>query len=212
MTQHELGAASVRVVHEYNMDTLGAPFQITLIDSVRVELDPVTGEEEISVPDVVGLINAVVRSRAEHPRKLNGKEIAFVRKALNVQAKLLASFLGMSPEHLSRCESGTKVMSVASEKLLRLFAFLGTFTENPAEMFHKICNPSKLRQAIDRSPSQSPKTEKLLDGFLRVFLEMKIKSMFDPDEHLHFSFVRRSREADCDPDDDGEWDDLDEAA
>lgn len=212
MTQHELAAPSVRVVAEYNMDTLGAPFQITLINSVQVELDPATGEEEVSVPDVVGLINAVVRSRVEHPRKLNGKEIAFVRKALNVQAKLLADFLGMSAEHLSRCEAGTKTMSAASEKLLRLFAFLGTFTEDPAEMFHTACNPSKLRQAIDRSPSPSPKTEKLLDGFLRVFLEMKIQAMFEPDDHLHFNFARRCREADCGPDDDGEWDDLDEAA
>ena len=72
MTQHEQWDG-VRVVHEYNMDTLGAPFRITLLDSVTVRIDPETGEEDISVPDPVGLINAVVRSRVTHPQKLSGQ-------------------------------------------------------------------------------------------------------------------------------------------
>src|SRR5689334_6577887 len=100
MTQHEQ-VTDVRVVHEYNMDTLGAPFRITLIDAVKVWFD-LNGEENIDVPDPVGLINAVVRSRVEHARKLNGKEIAFIRKSLGVRSKVLADFLGISPEHLSR--------------------------------------------------------------------------------------------------------------
>ena len=205
MTQHEQ-TANVRVVHEYNMDTLGAPFRITLIDSVSVGVDPCTGEETISVPDPVGLINAVVRSRVEHPRKLNGKEIAFVRKALGVRGKLLADFLGISAEHLSRCETGVKVMSAPSEKLLRLFAFLGTFSKDPTELLNKCSDLSVLQAAIKKAKSKD--IQKLLDGFLRVFLEMKIQAFFDPSEKLHFRFVRRSSDDNCcGSEDDGEWDD-----
>ncbi len=210
MTQHELDP-SVRVVHEYNMDTLGAPFQVMVMDSVEVNIDPVTGEEEISVPDVVGLINAVVRSRVEHPRKLNGKEIAFIRKALGVRAKVLAVFLGMSAEHLSRCEAGSKVMSASSEKLLRLFAFLGTYSKDPTAMFNKFSDAIKLREeTIDKAPPKN--AQKIIDGFLRVFLGMKIQVMFDP-VPLQFRFVRRLSDVDCSgPDDDGEWGDLADAA
>jgi DNA-binding transcriptional regulator YiaG len=205
MTQHELNNG-VRVVHEYNMDTLGAPFQVTLIDCVAVCVDPETGEEYVDVPDVVGLINAVVRSRVEHPRKLNGREIAFVRKALGVRAKLLAEFLGMSPEHLSRCEAESKAMSASSEKVLRLFAFLGTFSKDPTEMLTQCCDVSKLQETMNKTPSQ--KVQKLLDGFLRVFLGMRIQVMFDPTDHLYFRFVRRTGEVNhSGPDDDGEWSD-----
>jgi DNA-binding transcriptional regulator YiaG len=205
MTQHEQWA-DVRVVHEYNMDTLGAPFRITLLDSVTVRIDRETGEEDISVPDPVGLINAVVRSRVTHPRKLSGEEIAFVRKALGVRAKRLADFLSMSPEHLSRCESGSKAMSAPAEKLLRLFAFLGTFSKNPVSLLNKCPDIKALRAFVEKAPSKD--AQKILAGFLRVFLEMKIKALFDPAEELHIRLVRRvSDDHCCGPEDDGEWDD-----
>src|SRR6266851_2551895 len=98
--------ASVRVVPQYEIDTLGAPFKVTLWGCVTLGIDPATAEEKINVPDVVGLINAVVRARVNHPRKLNGEELKFIRHALGVKAKVLAHFLDMSPEHLSRCEAG----------------------------------------------------------------------------------------------------------
>src|ERR1700734_4206583 len=115
MKQHERGVRD-RVVHEYDADTLGAPFRITLVDSVTFEIDKETGEELVRIPDPMGLINAVVRKRVCDERKLNGDEIKFVRRALGVKSVVLARFLGMTPEHLSRCEASTKTMSEASEK------------------------------------------------------------------------------------------------
>src|SRR5262245_46268069 len=133
MKQHER-AVNDRVVPQYEIDTLGAPFKVTLLDCVTLSVDASTGEEKINVPDVVGLIGAVVRIRVSHPRKLNGEELRFVRNALGVKANLLADFLDMTPEHLSRCESGAKVMSTISEKVFRLFAFLATFFREPEEL------------------------------------------------------------------------------
>ena len=46
-----------------------------------------------------------------------------MRNALGLKANRIAKFLGMGPEHFSRCEAGTKVMALMSEKMFRLLAF-----------------------------------------------------------------------------------------
>lgn len=193
MTQHEL-KAGVHVVPKYNMNTLGAPFRITLVDSVSVTVDPKTGEEFVSVPDVVGLINAVVRSRVRHTRKLNGTEIQFVRHALGVQAKALAEFLDMTPEHYSRCETGAKVMSTPSEKLLRMAAYLATYSKDPMDVLTRRLDESKIQPDVKETPK---KAKQMIDGFLQVFAGMKIQTVFSSGDELHFEFVRRHVEIDC---------------
>jgi transcriptional regulator with XRE-family HTH domain len=49
-----------------------------------------------------------------------------MRKAMGWKAKGLARHLGVTAEHLSRCESSTKVMAGATEKLFRLYCLLKT--------------------------------------------------------------------------------------
>lgn len=202
MTQHER-ADRVRVVQKYDVDTLGAPFKVTLLDSVSVSIDPKTGDERVEIPDLVGLINAVVRSRVLCPRKLSGKEIKFVRNALGVRAKPLAQFLDMTPEHLSRCEAGTKVMSGASEKVFRLFAYLGTFYKEPKHLF------VRKNEDITGFYNLDEKKKKNVEDFVKIFLTLKIQPVFDQAEELHFEFTRRADmhlpdvpEGD---NDDGEW-------
>lgn len=201
MTQHE-HMTGVRVVEKYDMDTLGAPFRITLLDSVRVGVDPESGKEVVSVPDVVGLINAVVRARVQHTRKLNGPEIRFIRSSLGLTAKLLADFLEVTPEHFSRCEADTKALSPSSEKILRLFAFLGTFVKEPREILSKSFVEAGVSSTL---PELSSKAQKMFDGFIRVFIGMKLQAFYDINDPLHFEFVRRSTAEHCGTDDDGEW-------
>lgn len=204
MTQHELVAA-VRVVPSYDVDTLGAPFKVTLIESVRLSVDPKTGKEMVEIPDVVGLIAAVVRTRVIHPRKLNGDEIKFIRNALCIRAKVLAEFLDMSPEHLSRCEAGTKVMSPVSERMLRLFAYLATFYKDPEELIQRI-------GSAEPETKPNAKDDEFAKSFIKRFISLKIQTVFDPADELHFEFVRRARhpEADGQPanDNNGEWSDA----
>ncbi len=183
MKQHD--RASARVVPQYEIDTLGTPFKVTLWDCVTLGIDPATGEEKINVPDVVGLINAVVRTRVIHPRKLNGDEFRFVRNALGVKSNVLAKFLDMSPEHLSRCEAGAKVMSTISEKFFRLFAFLATFFPDPEELLIEALDGS----AIER---KAKKPNEMSKKFTEQFLSMKIQPAFDVNEELHFEFTRES--------------------
>lgn len=181
MMSHE-PAAGVRNVHKYEVDTLGAPFKISVIDAVQIRTDPKSGKEMIKIPDLVGLINVVVRTRVFDERKLNGPELKFLRKAIGVRSKTLAEFLDMTPEHLSRCEKGAKVMTVTSEKLFRLFIFLATYVAEPQTMLEKF-------EDIEITKTSEEPAE-VAKKFINNFLSMKIRSVFDPRDELHYEFYR----------------------
>lgn len=186
MTRHErFGAA--HVVPRYEVDTLGAPFKVTVLDCVTVKTDASTGKELVNIPDLVGLINAVVQARVVHARKLNGSEFKFIRNALGVKANAIADFLEMSPEHLSRCESGVKVMSALSEKVFRLFAYLATFHPSPEEILAKKITGEEIGKEIGK---KTKKPDEMLKKFATQFLTMKIQPAFDVAEELHFEFSR----------------------
>jgi hypothetical protein len=195
MTRHEQNFG-VRAVPRYDLDTLGAPFKVTLIDGVILKTE---GKKEIvEIPDLGGLINTVVRVRVCHLRKLTGQEIKFVRRALGLRSKDVAKFLGMSLEHYSRCESEAKVMSATNEKFFRLFAFVATHTRNPSESLSQADDPTALKENI-AEPDQ------MLEGLFKLFFRMKIKPVFNPDEKLHFEFVWRARSEPVGEPDDGVW-------
>jgi transcriptional regulator with XRE-family HTH domain len=203
MMPHERGE-DVRVVPRYDVDTLGAPFKVTLLGGVTFGVDKQTGEETVLIPDLAGLISAVIQRRVRHTRKLSGKEIKFIRNALGVKAKLLADFLGVSAEHLSRCEAGAKAMSEASEKLFRFFAFLATFVEDPEDIL------TRNTENVAMKP-RAQKDQDLQNKFVQMFLTMKIVSVFSPTDELHFEFVRRCADKGddepCSEHDEGEWSD-----
>lgn len=204
MTQHDQTALT-NVVPAYEVDTLGAPFQVTLVDSVQIKMDEDTGKEMVLIPDFVGMVNAVARCRAIHPRKLSGDEIVFLRKALGIKAKALATYLDISPEHLSRCEAKSKVLSSASERMLRLFVFLATFYESPQDLL------AKLEGSVDMAePTRKAKASSndLGEAFLQYFLTLKIQTIFAANESLHFRLERtsiRNQPPSASEADDGDW-------
>jgi transcriptional regulator with XRE-family HTH domain len=114
------------MISQYDAVGLGAPFKVFL-DAVKIEKCANCGEVQGTyIPDMEGLFHAVVFARALEPRKLTGPEVRFVRKAMGWQSKDLAKHLGITPEYMSRCESGTKVMAPTTEKLFRIYALLKT--------------------------------------------------------------------------------------
>src|SRR5690242_459562 len=122
LVQHG-GETVTRVVDRFEASDLGAPFKVVLNHSVKVTYDVATGEVvSYKIPDLDGLLWAVVITRILHPRKLFGADIKFIRKALGLKQKELASKIDLTIEHLSRCETNTLVMSPGSEKLFRIFA------------------------------------------------------------------------------------------
>lgn len=188
------------VAATYDVDTLGAPFRVTVRDSVVIGQDSETGEERVQIPDLVGLISAVVRARVLHPRKLRFDEIKFVRKALGIRAKSLAGFLEVSPEHLSRCEAGAKIMSSQDERLLRLFAFVATNYKDPQELLERMDD-----EAEPERKKEVPEEE--IPGYIRRFLRLKIQALYDAGDELHFEFFRCPVNSSSDPKgvDDERW-------
>jgi DNA-binding transcriptional regulator YiaG len=173
-------------VDQFEATDLGAPFKVILKDSVKVVSDRATGELiSYTVPDPEGLLRAVALTRVLHARKLSGADIRFLRKAIGVKQKDLASAIEVKPEHLSKVESGMLPLGPVSEKLLRIFV---------AKTAHKIgeCgNKRELETALDR----------VFDGLTAV-------AVHDPATELAFSFTYRPAAANTDGADEGCWDDL----
>lgn len=111
----------------YEATGLMAPFTVLLENAVTEQTCGACGApSSIYVPDMEGLLHAVVFARACVSRKLSGQEIRFMRRAMGWKAKDLAKELGVSAEFLSRCENGSKVLGETTEKLFRIFAILKT--------------------------------------------------------------------------------------
>lgn len=161
------GGASLvtKVVPSYEAVGLGAPFKVILEDAVKVTSCQQCGLTlGTYVPDMEGLFFAVVFTRALERQKLSGEELRFMRKAMGWKAKDLAKHLGVSAEHLSRCENNTKLMAPATEKLFRLYVLLKT---------------------PDKTALEELEMSALFDL-------IEIDAIWDSSKPLAFHFVRRS--------------------
>lgn len=199
MMQHDSGGrGSSPVADHYDAKALGAPFKVYLTDGVETKLDSVTGKPVTSITDLPGLIAAVVRSRVLHPRKLSAADLRFIRSALCMKSKKLAAAVDLTAEHYSRCEAGSKTMSITTEKVYRCYVYLLSFARN-----------RDIRDFIEKHKNEAVPPEegkKALAAFRKIFIEMKISPVFDPAEELEFIFSRRVRpENNPCGEDDAEW-------
>ncbi|MEI9983483.1 MAG: hypothetical protein WDN69_09920 [Aliidongia sp.] len=148
----------------YLAKSLGAPFKVYLADGVEIVTEPSTNKEITKIKDLPGLLAAVVQARVLHTRKLSGQDLKFIRSALQLKAQAVASALDLTPEHYSRCETGPRTMSAATEKLYRMQIFITSFTKD----WH-------VRDAVKRSKRDTPskgdqiKAEKCSQHFTRSF-------------------------------------------
>ena len=169
------------IVDEFKMEGLNIPFEVVLVKSVKEARDEKTGEvEKVIIPNFRGLLKCVAITRLCHPRKLIGDEIKFVRKAFKMPAKRLAEMIDVSPEHLSRCESGSKLLSPSAEKCLRVSVFL--------EQFKALDNLDKLCEDNEGLIESLSKVRKLVQKIGDVIGDMKIEPAFDTSP-LQFTFT-----------------------
>jgi len=135
-------------IPEYQATELGVPFNVVLLNSVKQRIDAKTGEVgQVIIPNLRGLIKCIAITRILEPRKLSGSEIRFVRKAFKLPSKHVAEMIGVTPEHLSRCESEERLLSAGAEKCLRVSIFLeqfkilediGRICEKGSDLEHKL--------------------------------------------------------------------------
>ena len=95
-----------------------------------------------------------------------------MRLALDVQANKLAEFLSVTPEHLSRCESGVKTLSPANEKTFRAFSFVAASTPNARKMLDDFSESREVGEMSDEMKNVAV-------GLMRFFFSMKIEAVFD---------------------------------
>jgi DNA-binding transcriptional regulator YiaG len=179
------------LIERYEAASLGAPFKVILHNAVREHLDEKTNKlSRTSIPNLGGLRKAVALARCMHSRKLSGAEIKFVRKSVGCKGIDLAGWLDITPEHLSRCEAGDRLLSGAAEKLLRVIVLKRTY------MLVDVMEALILR--VEQTGKHVDNLAELKDAFSdcrdnladveSLVLGMSIESVFDPNDALEFSF------------------------
>ena len=119
----------------------------------------------VEIPDAEGLTAAVVVARALMPVKLNGREIKFMRKAMELPAKELAEKLDVSEETISRWEN-QQVIGGANEKLFRYLACNSLGSSAPAI-------PWEMDHILDLNIGARLKGEEILLFYERANLKVK---------------------------------------
>lgn len=193
VTVNEAGAVGL------NASFIGAPFKVLLTNGYEVTPDLTTGKTHVSIHDLPGLIAAIVRSRVLNPRKLSGEDLKFIRSSLAFKSSEVAKMLDVTPEHYSRCENGTRTLSPAQEKFYRMMVFLCMSATDVT-----------VRKTLEERLKQEPNPEaskKAIGVFKKIFLEMKIDPVFDPEDGIEMVLGRYSSRDDCNGpcDDDGDW-------
>jgi len=78
------------------------------------------GHQEVEIPKAEQLHGLLVNELIRKPVTLTGPEIRFLRRELGMSGRTFARQLGMTPEHLSRLETGRRAVSPTTSLLVRL--------------------------------------------------------------------------------------------
>jgi transcriptional regulator with XRE-family HTH domain len=100
---------------------LGLPgVSITLFNAVVMEKCALCEEVAgVTISNLEGLVATVALTRVKHPARLNGGEILFLRKAMEITGKELAAKLGVNEQTMSRWINDQDPIGGQSEKALR---------------------------------------------------------------------------------------------
>lgn len=182
---------TMEILEEYVADGLGAPFGIVLCNAVKQEKCPVTHRVLTTfIPNKTDLLKEAALARALCDRKFSSQELKFLRKAVNLKAIELAELLGISAEHLSRCENGDRVLSNAAEKLFRVIILKRRYDrlEVADKIIEKLSDanidPNKIRPLRDMLSYY----RECVKDLEKAIFESRVQSVFDFNDKLTFSF------------------------
>lgn len=92
---------------------------VRLLGAVIVFRCPECGFSQIAIPDMQGLVKAAAMARALNPARMSGKEIRFMRRALDITQKKFAEQMEMDVATISRWENDCQGAGGFTEKTLR---------------------------------------------------------------------------------------------
>jgi len=92
--------------------------------NVEVRRCPECGEYEVDIPRMEELHRVIAQTVASKSARLTPQEIRLLRKYLGFSGVDFAATLDVTPETVSRWETGKKKMSPVAERALRLMVFV----------------------------------------------------------------------------------------
>lgn len=134
MTTHE------RVLPSFELDDAGIPYRVTLNNAVIADIDAVSGEiVAMAIPHFDSLMASIAIIRCQRAEKLNGADLRFLRRVLDLSAKDFAGELKTNAATLSRWEAGKQPIGEAQERLIRLYVCERLAPLAPAIEIDRIC-------------------------------------------------------------------------
>jgi DNA-binding transcriptional regulator YiaG len=92
---------------------------VKILNAVQVFRCDKCSSQMVAIPDMDGLAYATVISRALNPMRLRGREVKFIRRALDMTQTEFARAMDLTAETVSRWETDTRGVGGACEKLTR---------------------------------------------------------------------------------------------
>ncbi len=129
---------------------------VTLMN-VEMRRCPECGEYEVDIPRMEELLRLIAQEVASKGPRLIPQEIRFLRKYLGFSGVDFAATLDVTPETVSRWETGKKQMSPVAERALRLMVFVrDPVAEYPLERLAEVAQGEAvpLRMKLRESRSQ----------------------------------------------------------
>ncbi len=116
------------------------------------------GNKIAEIPAIKQLMQLIAQDVVLSQRDLTGKEIRFLRKRLGKKGIEYATYLGITPETLSRIENEKQTVSLQLQKLARLAYCVFSADPNLAE-----CAKSILQSILEEIKDKSKKTKIVLE-------------------------------------------------
>jgi DNA-binding transcriptional regulator YiaG len=174
---------------------IGAPFKVILENAVKQTFSHEGKLLDTCIPNMGGLLKEVALARSLIPRKFTPAEIKFVRKAVGLKATELADLLGISAEHLSRCENGDRALSISAEKLLRVIVLKKRYRYSEmTDRLSTILNSKKLdADKMERTREIVGEYNEAIAELEKAIFDSRIQTVYPADSELCFRIRLRPR-------------------
>lgn len=116
----ECRATMKRTVSDYRYTACG--LQNIILKNIEIFVCPKCRQDEIVIPNIEQLHNLIATATASQPSRLLSEEIRFLRSHLGFSGVNFARAIDVSPESVSRWETGKEKMSLSLERFLRTLA------------------------------------------------------------------------------------------
>ncbi len=118
MTCEQCGGPTTTARENFHYLASGLP-NVTLV-GVLVTRCPKCGAFEVEIPRIEDLHRTIARAVVTKPAPLTPAEVRFLRKWLGWSGVDFAAHMGVTPETVSRWETGSLGMGAAADRLIRL--------------------------------------------------------------------------------------------